>query len=143
MGKITLRLEALIYWVNQTAMFYVLALCGDDGITLSLLTNLSGSAGTGDPDPAVPLLLHDNSASRTSVISTNTLFFPVQRVKVAEQSFGSLWVHVICQIMAIERLQFTNWNLASEKCTDERFWLTGKMWRFLSFHGNMNDWTQP
>ena len=76
---------------------------------LSLLTNLSGSAGIRDPDPAVRLLLHDNSASRTSVISTlNTLFFHVPRVKVAEHSFGSLWVHVICQIMAIERLQLTN-----------------------------------
>ena len=56
---------------------------------------------------------------------------------------GSLWVYVICQIMARERLQLTSWNLASEKCTDERFWLTGKSWRFRSFHGNMNDWIQP
>ena len=111
---------------------------------LSILTNLSGSAGIGDPDPAVRLLLHHNSASRTSVISTpNTLFFLVPRFKVAEHSFGSLWVHVICQIMTIERLQLTNWNLASEKYTDERFWLTGKIWRFRSFHGNMNDWIQP
>ena len=59
--------------------------------------------------------------------------------KVAEHSFGSLWVYVICQIMARERLQLTSWNLASEKYTDERFWLTGKIWRFRSFHGNMND----
>ena len=64
-------------------------------------------------------------------------------LKVAEHSFGSLWVYVICQIMARERLQLTSWNLASEKYTDERFWLTGKMWRFHSFHGNMNDWIQP
>ena len=63
--------------------------------------------------------------------------------KVAEHSFGSLWVYVICQIMERERLQFTSWNLASEKYTDERFWSTGKMWRFCSFHGNMNDWIQP
>ena len=63
--------------------------------------------------------------------------------KVVEHSFGSLWVYVICQIMARERLQLTSWNLASEKYTDERFWLTGKTWRFRSFHGNMNDWIQP
>ena len=38
------------------------------------------------------------------------------------------------------RLQLTSWNLASEKYTDERFWLTGKIWRFRGFHGNMKDW---
>jgi len=63
--------------------------------------------------------------------------------KVAEHSFGSLWVYVICQIMAREGLQLTSWNLADEKYTDERFWLTGKIWHFRSFHGNMNDWIQP
>ena len=36
------------------------------------------------------------------------------RIKVAEHSFGSLWEHVIFQIMARERLQLTIWNLASE-----------------------------
>ena len=61
-------------------------------------------------------------------------------VKVAEHSFCSLWIYVICQIMVRERLQITSWNLASEKYTDKRFWLTVKMWRFRSFHGNMNDW---
>ena len=31
----------------------------------------------GDPDPAFPLLFHDNPASRTSVFSNpNTVFFP-------------------------------------------------------------------
>ena len=55
-------------------------------------------------------------------------------IKVAKHSFGSLWIYVICQIMAREGLQLTSWNLASEKYTDERFW---------SFHGNMNDWIQP
>ena len=30
---------------------------------------------------------------------------------VAEHSFGSLWVYVICQIMAREGLQLTSWNL--------------------------------
>ena len=64
-------------------------------------------------------------------------------IKVAEHSFGSLWVYVICQIMAREGLQLTSWNLASKKYTDEKFWLTGKIWLFRSFHGNMNDWTQP
>ena len=64
-------------------------------------------------------------------------------VKVAEHSFGSLWLYVICQIMARERLLLTSWNLASEKCTDKRFWLTDKNWRFRSFHGNMDDWIQP
>ena len=63
--------------------------------------------------------------------------------KVGEHSFGSLWLYVICQIMARERFLVTSWNLATEKCTDERFWLTGKSWRFRSFHGNMNDWIQP
>ena len=63
--------------------------------------------------------------------------------KVAEYSLGSLWVYVICQIMARKRLQLTSSNLASEKYTDERFWLAGKIWRFRSFHGNMNDWIQP
>ena len=67
---------------------------------------------------------------------------PIPHIKVAEHSFGSLWVYVICQIMARERLQLTSWNLASEKYTDERFWLTGKIWRFRSFHGNMNNWIQ-
>ena len=52
-------------------------------------------------------------------------------VKVAEHSFGSLWVYVICQIMAREGLQLTSWNLASEKYTDERFWLTGKVVVFV------------
>ena len=64
-------------------------------------------------------------------------------LKVAEHSFGSLWEYVICQIMAREGLQPTSWNLAVEKYTDERFWLTGKIWHFRSFHGNMNDWIQP
>ena len=69
--------------------------------------------------------------------TTNFLF------KVAEHSFGSSWVYVLCQIMARERLQLKSWNLAGEKYTDERFWLAGKMWRFRSFHGDMNDWIQP
>ena len=65
-------------------------------------------------------------------------------IKVTDHSFGSLWVYVICQIIvARERLQLTSWNLASEKYTDERLWLTGKMWRFCCFHGNMNGWIQP
>ena len=63
-------------------------------------------------------------------------------IKVSEHSFSSLWVCVICQIIARERLQVTSWNLASEKYTDEKFWLTAKIWRFRSFHGNMNDWIQ-
>ena len=64
-------------------------------------------------------------------------------ITVAEHSFGSLWVYVICQIIAREGSQLTSWNLAYEKYTDERFWLTGKIWHFRSFHGNMNDWLQP
>ena len=47
-------------------------------------------------------------------------------LKVAEHCFGSLWVYVICQITARERFQLTSWNLAGEKFTDERLWLTGK-----------------
>ena len=64
-------------------------------------------------------------------------------VKVAEHSFGILWVYVICQIMARERLQLTSWNLASEKYANERFWLTGKISSFRSFRGNMNEGMQP
>ena len=45
--------------------------------------------------------------------------------------------------MARKRLQLISWNLASEIYTDEVSWLTGKMWRFRSFHGNMNDLMQP
>ena len=63
-------------------------------------------------------------------------------IKVAEHSFGSFWLYVICQIMAREGLQLTSWNLASGNYIDERFWLTGKIWHFCSFHGNMNDWIQ-
>ena len=51
--------------------------------------------------------------------------------------------NVICQIMVREGLQLTSWNLASDKYTDERFWLTGKIWLFRSFHGNMNDYNEP
>ena len=65
-----------------------------------------------------------------------------QPLKVAGHSFGILWVYVICQIMTRERLQLTSWNLASEKYTDEKFWLTAKIWRFRSFDGKMNDWIQ-
>ena len=64
-------------------------------------------------------------------------------VKVAEHSNGSLWVYVICQIMTREGLQLKSWNLASEKYTDERFWLADKSWHFRRFHGNMDDWIQP
>ena len=60
-------------------------------------------------------------------------------IKVAEHSFGILWVYIICQIMERERLQLTSWNLASEKYANERFLLTGKISSFRSFHGNMND----
>ena len=70
-------------------------------------------------------------------------FVKYEVFKVAEHSFGRLWVYVICQIMARERLQLTSWNLAGGKHIDKRLWLTGKIWRFRSFHGNMNDWIQP
>ena len=42
-------------------------------------------------------------------------------LNVPEHGFGSLWVYVICQIMAREKLQLKSWNLAREKNTDERF----------------------
>ena len=45
---------------------------------------------------------------------------------MSEHSYSSLWVCVICQIMAREGLQVTSWNLASEKYTDEKFWLKVK-----------------
>ena len=69
--------------------------------------------------------------------------FQKSHFKVAEHSFGSLWVYAICQIMARERSQLTRWNLASEKYTDKRFWLMDKMWRFRCFHGNMDYWIEP
>ena len=76
------------------------------------------------------------------LIRLNSRFCECGCCKVAEHSFGSLWVYFICQIMARERFQLTSWNLAREKYTDERFWVTGKIWFFRSFHGNMNDWIQ-
>ena len=57
---------------------------------------------------------------------------------MAELSFGSLWVYVICQIVERERLQLTSWNLASEKYTDEGSWLTGKIDVFVV---SMTTWT--
>ena len=88
---------------------------------------------------------HDHIAGHVSTHRGDVIYLEAIRwlVKVVEHSFGSLWVYVICQIMARERLQLTSWNLASENYTDERFWLTGKTWRCRSFHGNMNDWIQP
>ena len=44
--------------------------------------------------------------------------FDLCGLKVAEHSFGSFWVYVICQIMARKKLQLTSWNFTS---TDERF----------------------
>ena len=41
--------------------------------------------------------------------------------KVAEHSFDSLWVYVICQIKARERLQLTSWNLASKNILMKEF----------------------
>ena len=41
--------------------------------------------------------------------------------KVAEHSFGSLWVYVICQIKARERLQLTSWNLESKNILMKEF----------------------
>ena len=37
-------------------------------------------------------------------------------------------------------LQAETWQV---KSTDESLWLTGKIWRFRSFHGKINDWMQP
>ena len=76
-------------------------------------------------------------------IGSNLALHRFKILKVTEHSLGSLWVYVICQIMARERLQFTSWNVAKETYTHKRLWLAGKMCRFRSFHGNMNDWIQP
>ena len=45
----------------------------------------------------------------------------------------------ICHLpkAAAHKLKLGKW-----KYTDERFWLTDKIWHFHSFHGNMNDWIQ-
>ena len=61
-----------------------------------------------------------------------------RRLQVGWTQFWQFVSVFIGQIMARERLQLTSWNSASEKYTDERFWLTGKICRFRSFHGNMN-----
>ena len=85
--------------------------------------------------------LHTKKACNRSTVKPVLSGHRVKRtpsIKVAEHSFGSLWVNVICQIMARERLQLTSWNLASEKYTDERSWLTGKIWRFVV---SMATWT--
>ena len=37
-------------------------------------------------------------------------FVSVELFKVAEHSFGSLWVYFICQVMAREGLQLTSWT---------------------------------
>ena len=63
--------------------------------------------------------------------------------KVAQHSFGSLWVFVICQSWQEKGRSSQAVSFASEKYTDEIFWLMSKMWRFRSFHGNMSDWIQP
>ena len=57
-------------------------------------------------------------------------------IKVAEHSFGSLWVYSFAK-------SWQEKGCSSQAETFERFWLTGKIWRFHSFHGNMNDWIQP
>ena len=83
------------------------------------------------------------SKNRLDIIIIMMLGWTSADVKVAEHSFVSLWVQATRQIMARERFQLTSWNLASSKYTDKWFWLTGKISRFRSFHGNMNDWIQP
>ena len=100
------------------------------------------------------IYLHDHALLRsrsfaTMVTRSNDFSFLLLLIRLNSagalrwlNTVGSLWVYIICQIMARERLQLTSWNLASEKYTDERFWVTGKIWCFRSFHGNMNDWIQ-
>ena len=61
--------------------------------------------------------------------------------KVVEHSFGSLWVYFISRLEKYCSSQAETWLV--KKYTDERVWLTGQVWRFRNFHGNMNDWIQP
>ena len=91
-----------------------------------------------------PKFLSNESGLGTGIINRVTVLPPSgSLLKVAEHSFGSFWVYVICQIMAREGLLLTSWNLESGKYIDERFWVTGKIYHFRCFHGNMNDWILP
>ena len=56
-----------------------------------------------------------------SDLSVDKRTYIAYTVKVAEHSFRSLSVYVICQIMERERLQLRSRNVASEKYTDETF----------------------
>ena len=59
-------------------------------------------------------------------------------LKVAKHPFGSLWVYVICQIMARGRLQLTSGNLASENLVMKHFdWQV----KFDVFVVSMATWT--
>ena len=90
-----------------------------------------------------------NIVKELSCISTkrqpaNSVCFIAEdfQIKLAEHSFGSFWVYSFAKSWQ-EKGCSSQAELASEKYTDEKFWLTGKMWRFRSFYGNMNDWIQP
>ena len=57
---------------------------------------------------------------------------------------GKYWLwswHLLRWLNAV--LAVCEYRSFAKKYADERFWLTGKIWRFCSFHGNMNDWIQP
>ena len=83
------------------------------------------------------------------------LIWPLSMIKIScniiqlTESYGGwtqCWQFVsICHLLnhGNRKVAAYKLKLASEKYTDERFWLTGKMWRFRCFHGNMNDWIQP
>ena len=66
--------------------------------------------------------------NRTPSLPTDSSRPLVKQIEIlSEHSFDSLWVYVLCQIMARERLQLTSWNLASEKYIDKRFWPPAKL----------------
>ena len=53
--------------------------------------------------------------------SLETVFesFQFSDFKVAKHSFGSLWLYVICQIMARKKLLLTSWNFDWQVKTDD------------------------
>ena len=69
------------------------------------------------------------------------------RTTLTEGGWTQFWLFVssICYLPnhGKGKVVAHNLKLGKWKILDERFWLTGKMWRLSSFHGNMNDWIQP
>ena len=71
------------------------------------------------------------------LIRSNSQFCECGYFKVAEHSLA------VCECISFAKSwQEKGCSSQAEKYTNERFWVTGKIWFFHSFHGNMNDWIQ-